>query len=79
LVVTLAESDATYVSPGVPGCTSGILVSVTTLVGAGLGLSSLIEMSDLPQRVQYFRIGLFALPQLAQVLNEYSSPLIHAL
>jgi hypothetical protein len=50
-----------------------------TLVGAGLGLSSLIEMSDLPQRVQYLRIGLFALPQLAQVLNEHSSPQIHAM
>lgn len=41
-----------------------------TLVGVGLGVASLVEMRDFPHRVQYFRIGLFALPQLAQVLME---------
>ena len=53
---------------------SGIGVSVTTLVGVELGLSSFSEISDFPHRVQYFRIGLFALPQLAQVLMENINP-----
>ena len=77
-MVTFAPSDGTYLSLGdaAEGCISGIGVSVTTLVGVGLGFSSLTDMSGLPQRTQYLRIGLFALPQLSQVLIENFTPAI---
>ena len=45
-----------------------------TLVGAGLGVASFDMMSDFPHLVQYFRVGLFALPQLAQILIETINP-----
>jgi hypothetical protein len=47
--------------------TSGCFAGVG---GAFPDVSSFATMSGLPQRTQYFRIGLFAFPQLGHVLKK---------
>jgi hypothetical protein len=46
-------------------------------VGVFVDWASFKIRRDLPQRTQYFRVGLFAFPQLGQVLKDHSSPSLY--
>ncbi len=58
---------------------STISVGLTDGVGVLAELSTFEVRRDFPQRTQYLRIGLFAFPQLAQVLIDHSSRVVRNL
>jgi hypothetical protein len=78
--VTLGVVDAGLVgSSGSERELVGSTVSGCLALGAGVLVDwSTFEIKrDLPQRTQYFRVGLFAFPQLGQVLTDHSSSTLY--